>query len=102
MSWVKANDYIFNTEEVIVVGPIEPMPAECVAPNNEVADTRAKVVLRAGFDFFLKGGPAQRFREMFLNEIGGSLRDHDAVQVSETHILRPDAGTFARPAKADG
>lgn len=102
MGWVKANDYIFNTDEVIVVGPLETMPPERVPPDNSPADTRAKVVLRAGFDFYLKGGPAERFREMFLAGLSGVIQDHDAIEVNETRVFRSDEDPVARPTQADG
>jgi hypothetical protein len=34
MGWVKANDYIFKADEVIAVGPLEPLPIE--APSGGV------------------------------------------------------------------
>jgi hypothetical protein len=96
MAWVKANDYIFDMGEVIAVGPLEPAEGE--------GTPQARVVLRAGFEFALKGEVAQRFRQMFLEGLssGGSIRDCDSIQVSETRVFRSDEDAAGRTPKADG
>lgn len=99
MVWVKANDYVFDADEVIAIGPIEPTtPAE-----HSQSDVQSHVVLRAGFDFYLKGDAAQRFRAMFLERISGSLCDFDTVQVNETRVLPSSTeGPVIRPLKTNG
>jgi hypothetical protein len=99
MVWVKACDYIFDADEVIAVGPIEPL----ITPETTPADVQSRVVLRAGFDFYLKGDAAQRFRTMFLDKISGTICDLDNVQVNETRVFRGGGGEgpSIRPMKAD-
>jgi hypothetical protein len=103
MGWIKANDYIFKQDEVIAVGPLESLPME--GPGGGEPDIQAKVVLRAGYDFYLRGTVARRFREQFLARIAGHIHDHDAVQVSETRVLLPEEdapGRVAGPMQANG
>jgi hypothetical protein len=98
MRWVKANGYIFRADEVIAICPIGPVPGE--PAGADPTEVRSKVILRAGVEIELRGGPAQRFREMFLESLGGNVQDHDAgpVQVNETRVFVSEVDAPARPA----
>lgn len=102
MGWVKANGYVFNSDEVIAVGPPEPILEDRDGGGPAESELQTKVVLRAGFDFYLRGTAARRFREMFLEGLSGAIRDHDAVQVSETRVLTPQEHPVTRPSKTNG
>jgi hypothetical protein len=95
--WVKANGYVFQSDEVIAVGPLEPVSSDCNSPPDETSEARTKVILRAGFEFELRGGAARRFREMFLEGLAGGVHDHDSVQVNDTRVLVSEKDPVGRP-----
>jgi hypothetical protein len=97
--WVKASGYVFNADEVIAVGPLEAGLDDRDNPTGGAPELRAKVVLRAGFEFELRGASARRFREMFIDGLAGGIHDHDGdgVQVNETRVIMPEEDPVSGP-----
>jgi hypothetical protein len=94
--WVKANGCVFDADQVVALCPLGPAPGD---EGGDAGEPREKVVLRAGFELELRGGPAQRFREMFLEHLGAGVQDHDlgAVQVNETRVMVAEVEPASRP-----